>query len=225
VRHVPLDHFLTPPARLALARQIKRLLELPTAAEARALGRLVFEDNVGTDHLSPICTAADADLLARLGPVAFMQRARGAWGYEHDQVRWPQAVVTAASPLFLQDQRRALVNDHDHRFLCQTLVEQAIAQGLQRVALYGAGQIGLRMLTTARQRGLAITAVVDSNPKLQGLHLLDCPISSLADAMALGCDGYLVASVAFAEAIARTIRRGYSDQSLPPPPVLGVGLD
>ncbi|WPL14161.1 hypothetical protein [Thiorhodovibrio litoralis] len=217
------EHFLTPAARLALGRQLERLLELPTAAEARAIGRLEFEDNVGTDARSRICTEADQALLAELGPEAFMQRARGGWGYLYDELRWPQGVVTAAYPGFLKAERRRLFNDTDYRFLAQTLVERALEQGLRKVALYGAGQIGLTMLTAAREQGLAIVAVVDSNPKLHGLRLLGHKIISLEEAMRLGCDGYLVASVAFARAIEETIRRCYENRQLRVPAILALG--
>ncbi|MBK5967903.1 MULTISPECIES: hypothetical protein [Thiorhodovibrio] len=87
----------------------------------------------------------------------------------------------------------------------------------------GAGQIGLTMLTAAREQGLVIVAVVDCNPKLHGLLLLDYRIISLEEAMRLDCDGYLVASVAFARAIEETIRRCYENLHLRVPTVLALG--
>lgn len=220
---VPPEHFLTPAARLALGRQLERLLELPTAAEAGALGSLAFEDNVGTAARGAICSQADRALLKELGPEVFMQRARSGWGYLQDELRWPQGVVTAAYPDCLKTERRRLFNDSDHRFLAHSLVERAIEQGLRKVVIYGGGQIGLRMQAAAREQGLPIVAVVDSNPKLHGLLLVDQRIVSLDDAVRLDCDGFLVASVAFARAIADNIKRGYASRQRPAPPILALG--
>lgn len=211
-----------PEARLALLKQIQRLLELPTDLEARILGDLLFDDNAGSSSFARICSERDLAWLEHWGPDAFMAQSRQVWGYQAYNIRWPQAVVTRVYPDYLASKHRALFNDWEYKLLCVTLAEQLKADGYTHATLYGAGKLGYEMLHEAQNRGIQIDYVVDSNATLHGLKLLDKPIVPLQKAAAEGCGIYLVASAAFARQIVEGIQQYYHRQRRGTPTIYAI---
>lgn len=214
-QYVDATHWLTPAARAAQLHELYLLLELPTPAEAASLGSLLFDDNYGSDSYAPICSAGDQQLLQKIGIERFMQLCRQQWGYNGMAVRWPQAVVTQQSPYFLTQQYLCSFNDTEFKLLCYTLIRQALEAGLTEVTVYGAGELGQQMVQQALEMGLQVQALVDSNPKLHGLQVLNRPVISLQQAFANGTQHYLVASSAFSRQICAQLREFYQNHSTP----------
>ncbi len=214
-QYVDTKYWLTPATRAAQLHELYLLLELPTPAEAQSLGSLLFDDNYGSDSFAPICCASDKQLLQKIGIPRFMQLCRQQWGYNGMAVRWPQAVVTLQSPYFLTQQYLSSFNDTEFKLLCFTLIRQALESGLTEVTVYGAGELGQQMVQQALEMGLQVCALVDSNPKLHGLQVLNRPVISLQHAFNSGAQHYLVASSAFSRQICAQLRAFYQQHSTP----------
>jgi len=208
-------YWLTSATRAAQLHELYLLLELPTRAEAESLGSLLFDDNYGSDSYAPICSADDQQLLEKIGIQRFMQLCRQQWGYNGMAVRWPQAVVTLQSPYFLTQQYLCSFNDTEFKLLCFTLINRALEAGLTEVSVYGAGELGQQMVQQALEMGLNVRALVDSNPKLHGLQVLNRPVISLQQAFEAGSQHYLVASSAFSRQICAQLREFYQHHSTP----------
>ena len=208
-------YWLTPTTRAAQLHELYLLLELPTRAEADSLGSLLFDDNYGSDSYAPICSADDGKLLQQSGISRFMQLCRQQWGYNGMAVRWPQAVVTLQSPYFLTQQYLCSFNDTEFKLLCFTLINRALEAGLAEVSVYGAGELGQQMVQQALEMGLNVRALVDSNPKLHGLQVLNRPVTSLQQAFDSGAQHYLVASSAFSRQICAQLREFYQLHATP----------
>ncbi len=213
--YVDKKYWLTATTRAAHLQELYLLLELPTRAEAESLGSLLFDDNYGSDHYAPICSAKDHDLLQQTGINRFMQLCRQQWGYNGMAVRWPQAVVTLQSSYFLTQQYLSRFNDTEFKLLCFTLISRAQEAGLSEVTVYGAGELGQQMVQQALEMGLQVQAMVDSNPKLHGLQMLNRPVISLQQAFDNGTQHYLVASSAFSRQICAQLREFYQNHSTP----------
>jgi hypothetical protein len=219
---VPEEAVLSPQTRRAIVLDLARVVDLPTADEARYLGDLLFDDNAGTDHVARICSPEDDEHLARVGAEAFLATARSRWGYHAMGVRWPQGVLTRHRTGALVEIHRKLFNDMDYRFFADDLFERVAAAGRRTVTLYGGGRIGFEMLDHARRRGLDVDFVVDSNEALHGTSLSGHRIVPLATAASEGCQAYLVASVAFARAIVDTIEAHYRARKLAAPTIFSL---
>ncbi|WP_374600791.1 HAD family hydrolase [Niveibacterium sp.] len=209
-------------ARNAVSAQLFRLLELPTSEEAKQLGALEFDDNVGTNYRAPICSDADRARLLAMGPANFLAHCQSRWGYNADRIRWPQGVIAATHPDFMAGIYRATFHDMDHRFVCQELLARARRAGHARIAIYGAGKIGFEMIEAARQQSIEVVCVTDSNTNLHGLDVLGYQICSLTQAAASQVPCYVVASVAFATPIVAGIRSHYQNITQPCPAVFSI---
>jgi FMN phosphatase YigB (HAD superfamily) len=208
-QHVGVGYLTSNSTRVAAGLALLRLIELPDAHEARALGDLVFDDNAGSSGWEPICDARAENLAREQGVHAFLSDERRRWGYGGRRIRWPQGVVTRLDPDAVLTTYRATFNDTDHRLICTDLVNEARRRGHDRVVVYGAGKIGFDMVAVARAKGLQVEFVVDSDPTLHGTCVLDVPVVSLEQAVCEGVEVLLVASVAFASQILTIVERHF----------------
>lgn len=192
--------------RTVALHEIYALLELPTHAEASLLGKLLFDDNAGVDSYSVICSQYSFDELNIKGPEKFIQDVQQNRGNRSNKgCKWPQAVVTCIYPRWLINRRISCFNDTEFNMLCFNLVSKVVSAGISKVVVYGGGQLGFQMITTAQAMGVEVLAVVDSNQALHGLSVNGYPIISLEEAFQRYEHCYLVASAAFAAPITAVI--------------------
>jgi FMN phosphatase YigB (HAD superfamily) len=222
-RNVGVGYLTSVSTRVAAGLALLRLIELPDAQEARSLGDLVFDDNAGASGWEPICDARGEMLARAVGVQAFLADERRRWGYGGRGVRWPQGTVTRLDSGLILSAWRATFNDTEHRFVCSDLIDEALRGGVTEVVVYGAGKVGFEMVQLARQLGLDVRAVVDSDTTLHGTLVAGAPVTSLASAARGGGAVFLVASVAYAGAIRDTIQRFHADLGLVPPVIHSAG--
>ncbi|WP_374600792.1 glycosyltransferase [Niveibacterium sp.] len=129
---------------------------------------------------------------------------------------------TAADPDAIARTQPAAFHDMDERSVCRELLSRALRAGHTRIAIYGAGKLGFKMIEAARQQSIDVVCVADGDVKLHGLEMLGYPICSLAQAAKSQVPCYVVASVAFATPIVAGIRSHYRDISQPCPAVFSI---
>lgn len=86
------------------------------------------------------------------------------------------------------------------------VVQQCVTRGVQRIALYGAGQHTARLLQNAPLWPLNVLAIVDDDERLRGSRRFGLPIRSPQELPALGLDAVLISSDRYEEAIYRRLR-------------------
>lgn len=149
-------------------------LLLPTAWEAKALGRLAYDQNDGVQEERGICDAAAMDqvrFLAGLGDGPIMGLALG---LRPAKVPWPQGALTCLDPGIFQRHVDAFGLDLGHGPVCRALVARLVAQGVRQVvvlAVGGDGGMGPDFIRMAREAGVEPVAYAD----LMG-HLVPPPL-------------------------------------------------
>ncbi len=86
------------------------------------------------------------------------------------------------------------------------VVQQCVTRGVQRIALYGAGQHTARLLQNAPLWPLSVLAIVDDDERLRGAQRFGLPIRSPQELPALGLDAVLISSDRYEDAIYRRLR-------------------
>lgn len=92
---------------------------------------------------------------------------------------------------------------------CGRIVQGFLADGIDEVAAYGAGEVGQAFVAEGLRAGLTVDFVIDSNPALWGTTLAQVPVLRLEDAMDRGVRRLFVASFSSAEAIRTRIEEAY----------------
>jgi hypothetical protein len=197
-----------PTSARELVVPVHRLLTMPTATEARRLGRLVHDDNDGGASARPIVspsaiaaeTSAEAFLSLALESATSFDRA-WLWPAGACEYRWPGA---------LERQWRLVAGTPDGApGAIPALALRARAAGVDRLVVWGAGEIGSALIKACRTAGVDVARVTDSNPALWGSSVEGVPVVSPAEARTRGPHVYAIGSLAFAADIEQALRRDY----------------
>lgn len=208
----------SPRQRHSMLALLYRLVAYPSTAEARA-GQMLRMPGLADSLLPPQAVMAvkqrcrDADSAHHLGLAGNTQLVKEAY--------WYPGLVALAFPAsngtFGELQARQ-DDDHVAPMLVATLQEKAIRE----VAVYGAGEIGSQVCQALEEAGIRICAVVDQRAEQYPFSLCGYPVQPLSTVIIQRpppC--FVIASRAFAEAIAQRLHDAYQSQ---PPLILGYGL-
>lgn len=185
-----------------------RLIQYPTWDEAKTLAVLPVPLCAGASR--PLLTAEAAEQLKSAlqdGEQAYRLGLEGGspllkLGF------WYPGLVALAFPGQLQVAGELVCYQDDD--MVGPLLLQALRQrNITRTALYGAGELGMRVYTLLRAHGITITHVIDRRAESTRFQLGDHEVISLEQAAKLGVTSYTVASRAFATEIFLTIQAKY----------------
>lgn len=90
------------------------------------------------------------------------------------------------------------------------------AQGVKRFAVYGAGDMGRKVASNAPAHGFTVDRIVDRNTELWGTAVDGVEVSGLEQALAEGCDTFVIASLTFANEIRAAIADASRARGLEP---------
>ena len=90
-----------------------------------------------------------------------------------------------------------------------TAQEWSISNGNEGVGIYGAGDIGKKIMKHAKSHGLKIDWVIDSDPSLEKTSFFGEPVMSLSDAQEQGCRSIIVGSLSSFDGINNAIKDLY----------------
>jgi len=195
-------------ARRLLTAPIHRLLTMPTPDEAMQLGRLVHEDNDGGLSLRPIVDMRLAG--GTSSAAAFLATAlESAADFDHAYL-WPAGICEQQWPGEIERHWRLVAGAADGApGAIPALALRARAAGVQRLLVWGAGEMGTALIRACRTAGVDVAGVTDSNPALWGSSVEGVPVLSPAEARDRGPHVYAIGSLAFAADIEQTLRRDY----------------
>lgn len=138
-----------------------RLINYPLYEEAKLLGALLQDDQSHYSRTTSIISESDKQLLNSVGTEDFLAFVLD--GYSSSGVYWPQGVVTLEQPnyfLLKYFEEKQMDNSFAKIY---TLISKISKENYDKICVYGAGQIGKKILTLAKPYGLNITAFIDRN--------------------------------------------------------------
>jgi hypothetical protein len=94
--------------------------------------------------------------------------------------------------------------------ICQAAVHRILDEGIQKILVYGAGEVGHAFAASARDEGLTVGCIIDRNEALWGTTVYGTPVCGFDQALALGIDAYFIASFAYTKEIEQFIRSRYA---------------
>lgn len=126
-------------------------------------------------------------------------------------VAWYPGVVALAFPDQLQlcGELAAYLDDEK---VAPLLLQKLQQTGITQTALYGAGELGLKVYEFLTTHGITISCVIDRRALNSRIILGEHEVITLAEAKRRGIDCFTVASRAFASEISAEIRQWYDDK-------------
>lgn len=135
-------------------------------------------------------------------------------GYMKNQVYWPQGVVAHVdSKMLLQQYCKNILKD---RVLVDIikLVENIDKNQYKHITIYGAGEIGMKVLQIAEIYNLPIQSFIDKNYVNMKNGFYGLPVHSLSSESEYA-DMIIIASKAFKDEIRETIIEFYASKKIP----------
>nr|WP_279008569.1 HAD hydrolase-like protein [Aeromonas jandaei] len=125
---------------------------------------------------------------------------------------WYPGLVALAFPDQLQ-QCGELATYQDDEKVAPLLLQKLQQSGITRTALYGAGELGLKVYEFLTTHGINISCVIDRRALNSCIRLGEHQVITLAEAKRRDVDCFTVASRAFASEISAEIRLQYNDKT------------
>lgn len=126
-------------------------------------------------------------------------------------VAWYPGLVALAFPDQLQLCGELAAYQDDEK-VAPLLLQKLQQLGITQTALYGAGELGLKVYEFLTTHGIAISCVIDRRALSSRIILGEHEVITLAEAKRRNVDSFTVASRAFASEISAEIRQCYDDK-------------
>lgn len=189
-----------------------RLINYPTYEEVRLLGSLLQDDQSHYSRIESIVTERDIALLREKGIEKFL--ALTSEGYSRSQVYWPQGAVAFANPNYFL-MKYFTENQLDNSYMkIYELVSIISSNDFEKICVYGAGEIGKKILTLSKAYNLKIASFIDRNYNNMKDFMYGVPVQSI-DYLDESVDLIIIASEAFYDEIKDTIIKHYDYKQVP----------
>ncbi|SOB91255.1 haloacid dehalogenase-like hydrolase [Ureibacillus xyleni] len=189
-----------------------RLITYPTYDEARLLGSFIQDDQIHYSRSESILQEKDFSVLEQQGIDEFLLANRD--GYSIHEIYWPQGVVALRSPnYFTQKYLEECLKDSNYVEIYNLLKNIEIKK-YRCICIYGAGEIGEKILLISQLFKLHISYFIDRNYKQMSSGFHGVPVignSNLSEKI----DLIIIASKAFKQDIEKTILQRYKGKKLP----------
>ena len=173
---------------------LHRLIDMPRKEEAETLAGFEADTNFGTTYKKSLITKEHLALANQKG-VDFIDKCNVSYTYQNSNVTWPKGVVTLLDEFYYV--RRALKDGSQNEIIksMQEVVEQVQADGVQEVALYGAGENGRQFLFLCQMYHIKVNCFVDRKESLWGSKKEGVPVMGLQEAMKRGENTFIITSL------------------------------
>jgi hypothetical protein len=192
-----------PMARSQALTILHRAVHLPTAAEARLLGDLIY-DYSGEGAPRRIIEDDAAAAVARLPEVGDGYRLKMALLLHRSTVQWPQGVLTRSDPLAVRSIVEGAMPGVAHSLVCRLIIAQLLKAGERAVmvcAAGGEGGMGPTFIDMAREAGLDPVAYLDYFADRVEQRFRGVPVVAAADLARLECGAVAIVSTGYGDAL------------------------
>lgn len=180
--------------RIESLKLLHRLIDLPLKQEAEILSSLEADTNFGTNYKATILTEANKTLFNEKG-IDFIDRCNISYTYQNSNIVWPKGLITLYDEFYYVRKAMKEQTKNSITRTMQELVEHVKQEGVQTVALYGAGENGSQLHFICQLYGIDVFCFIDRKESLWGTFKEGVPIMSLAHAMEQGISSYIIASL------------------------------
>lgn len=180
--------------RRATLSILHRLIDMPRLSEVQLLKDVTADTNFGTTYQNIIITSDNLQLLKEKG-IEFIDKCNVSYTYQDNKIVWPKGLITLKDEFFYV--RRFLKEHAKNEILSsmQKLVEQIHLDGIQNIALYGAGENGRQFLFFCSLYHISVDCFIDRKQSLWGKKKEGIAIRSLQEAIHLGIRHFLITSL------------------------------
>lgn len=194
--------------RRGLLQIMHRLIDMPRLCEAKLISGIEADTNFGTNYKKAIITKENLELMEEKG-VDYIDKCNASYTYDNSCIVWPKGLVTLKDEFYYV--RRAMENATTNEILksMQQVVKQVKEQGIESVALYGAGENGRQFYLMCQLYGLKVDCFVDRKESLWGTQKEGITIMGLEEAKEKGYDNYIITSLFSIGEIKTTIEEKY----------------
>ncbi len=192
---------------------LHRLITYPTTNEAKLLGALIQDDNVHYSRYISIINENDIQLLSQIGSIdKFLLENKE--GYTENQIYWPQGVVALHNPVFFLKQY--VYNGlNDATFIeIYNLINKIEKDKYKCICLYGAGEMGEKILKVSNLFQLSISYFIDRNFEQMSSGIQGIPVINNAN-LGEEIDLIIISSKAFQKDIHMKIEESYQGEYKP----------
>lgn len=192
-----------------------RLIDMPRRSEAELLKDIEADTNFGTQYSKGIITPQHLALLQEKG-TDYIDRCNVSYTYDNSNITWPKGVVTLADEFYYV--RRALKEHAGNEILksMQQIVEQVQKQGIEEIALYGAGENGRQFFFLCRLYHIKVACFIDRKESLWGTFKEGTPVMGLKQAIEEGKNHFIITSLFSIQEIEFYIRECFQDRKEKP---------
>jgi predicted HAD superfamily hydrolase len=189
-----------------------RLINYPMYDEAKLLGSLVQDDQIHYSRSESIIQERDFSILENQNLKHFLLE--NSEGYATNQIYWPQGVVAMSNPnYFLQQYLVESLRDFNYLEIFN-LIKKIDANPYKCICIYGAGELGEKILSIAKLFNLDISFFIDRNYKQMRSGFHGISVISTFD-LNEKIDLIIIASKAFKRDIEQTIEENYKGKKKP----------
>lgn len=182
------------------ASLLYRQIQFPTAAEARHLGDMIYDDNFGSRKGYKVVDQRHLELVREKGVANFWRENSSQPSRYLREMPWPQGVVTQIDRTWLLDNfgyRSSYANDEGVDLLCE-LVSKS---GIDEAVVYGAGVFFEKLLPRVLELGVNVTSVVDRRAEMGQFEVCGFRVKTIDQAFEADVRNIIVASAAYCDEI------------------------
>lgn len=196
----------------AFAVIFERLIRFPLAKEAQLIGDLIQHECFNFTKTMPIISSEDYRWLDRLGVDTFLDKTAQAFApYE---VYWPQGVVENQFPGYYT--KKFLEDSLDDELLLNiyNTLKKVDVNKYQNISIYGAGELGIKVLRIAEILKLNIKYFIDRNYQKMEFGFEGLDVKGMSE-VKQETDLILIASIAYLEEITKYLEGIYKGTRCP----------
>lgn len=189
-----------------------RLINYPLFFEAKFLGGMIQDDQFSYSRMGTIINESDKSKLEKTNLEDFLGLCFES--YTNSQVYWPQGTVEVCNPnYFLMKYFKEKLIDNDY-IKIYNMILKVVKGNYKKVCVYGAGEIGKKILHIAKLYSLGITAFIDRNHDKIRDDMDGIPIVGI-EFLDEEVDSIIIGSQAFYNEIRGTIINHFNNKKVP----------
>ncbi len=174
-----------------------RILTMPTYEEAACLGQLYYDESILNSVKAAVLKPNDFIAFDQSSsPDDFIDRCER--GMYDEPVYWPEAIIAIRRPEYFCDKYLKTLSNTRIRKLCRIMLDANLRN--KRIAVYGAGKMGMELVETAQSAGLPIACFVDADTRLHDTYILGVHVLSPEKSLD-AADVYIITPIRFEKEI------------------------
>lgn len=179
-----------------LAKSLGRLIETPTAAEAKWLGELFYDDGVQGAFATKLLTPEKIEYTKTVGIEQLYYDLCQNPSSHKDKLAWPYGAIAMIDSSYLPTILK-LSGKSTNQHVIDHLLIQLRHSKIKNLSVYGAGEFFVQIVPYLKDLGITINYVVDSRAKTGPVEILNFLAISPEEAIINGERAFVIASGAF----------------------------